>query len=75
MKTQQYNPSPLEVQFAEALENLRSQIEPHLGGNKIVEIVNKLQADNPIMVFHLQDADGDPHEMVIKLIQRPDKFD
>lgn len=74
MKTQQYNPSPLEVHFAQAFEALKDQIENYLDGNKIVKIVNKLQADNPIVIFHLEDREGDAHEVVIKLIQRPDKF-
>ena len=73
MITQNYNPSTLEVEFAQAIELLRSQIENELTGNKIIGMDNKLQADNPMVLIHLEDKDGDKHEMVIKIIQRPDE--
>ena len=35
---------------------------------------NKIQEDNPMLLFHLVDKDGDPHEIVVQIIQRADKF-
>ena len=72
MITKNYNPSTLEVEFAQAIELLKDKIEHELSGNKILRIENKLQADNPIVKLHLQDKDGDKHELVLKIIQRPD---
>ena len=74
MKTTKYNPSDLEVSFAQALEDLKDQIEKKLPGNDIIDIDNKITADNPIVKFFLLDKDGDPHEVVLKIIQTPDKF-
>lgn len=72
MQTERYNPSPLEVQIANAIEKLKSQIEEQLEHNKIVEIKNNTTVDNPQLNFYLQDQDGDQHEIVIKVIQRID---
>ncbi|MEM6359166.1 MAG: hypothetical protein AAF149_01160 [Bacteroidota bacterium] len=74
MKTIQYNPSSLEVAFAQAIEDLQSQIEKKLPDNEVIKIDNKISADNPIVKFYLLDKDGDPHEVVLKIIQSPDKF-
>lgn len=74
MKTTTYNPSPLEVDFANALSALQSEIEKHLKGNKIIEIQNETKKENPILRFQLLDKDGDPHEIAIRIIQIPDKF-
>ncbi len=73
MKTQQYNPSNLEINFAHALTQLKKELEPYLTNNKIVEISNNDQSDNPAVHFHLEDTDGDKHELVIRIIQRADK--
>lgn len=74
MKTNQYNPSILEVAFAQAVEDLKSQIEKKLPNNEIIKIENNINADNPLVKFYLLDNDGDPHEIVLKIIQSPDKF-
>ena len=74
MKTSSYNPSPLEVDFANALNKLKHEIEQHLGGNKITHVEMQLKKDNPMVKFSLADADGDPHEIVVRIIQIPDKF-
>ena len=74
MRTISYNPSPIEVDFAEALETLHSEIEKRLIGITIEKIDNKITADNPLIRFYLKDKDGDPHEVVVKVIQKPDKF-
>jgi len=74
MKTTTYNPSDLEVAFAQALEDLRENIEKHLPDNEIIKIENKIKEDNPLVKFYLLDKDGDPHEIVLKVIQTPDRF-
>jgi hypothetical protein len=74
MKTTSYNPSPLEVDFANALHILQEQIEKHLQGNKVVNVESNLTRDNPMVKFSMVDGDGDPHEVVIRIIQIPDKF-
>lgn len=74
MKTTQYNPSTLEVSFAEALEGMKQEIQKKLTDNEIVKVENKITEDNPMVKFFLQDKDGDPHEIVLKIIQTPDKF-
>lgn len=74
MKTTKYNPSPLEVDFANALFILQKEIQKHLEGNKITEVDNQIDKANPVVRFNLVDKDGDPHEIVVRIIQIPDKF-
>ena len=74
MKTSTYNPSSLEVDFANALQILQKEIEKHLLDNQITHVENHLRKDNPMVKFSLLDKDGDPHEIVIRIIQIPDKF-
>ena len=74
MKTTTYNPSPLEVEFANIISELKETIEQKLSNTDIVEIDNHSGDDNPLLRFHLIDQDGDPHEVVIKIIQKPDNF-
>lgn len=74
MKTQEYNPSKLEVAFAHALEDLQKQIEKKLPDNEVIKVENAVTEDNPMVKFYLLDDDGDPHELVIKIIQPADKF-
>jgi hypothetical protein len=74
MKTVAYNPSPLEVDFANALIILQKDIQKHLQGNQIVNIESNINRDNPMVKFSLVDKDGDPHEIVVRIIQIPDKF-
>lgn len=74
MKTSSYNPSPLEIDFANALQILREQIQKHLLNNQITRVENYLGKENPMVKFNLVDTDGDPHEIVIRIIQVPDKF-
>jgi hypothetical protein len=73
MKTSTYNPSPLEVDFANALYILQKDIEKHLQGNKIVHVESNIKRDNPMIKFNLMDKDGDQHEIVVRIIQIPDK--
>ncbi|MBL7844743.1 MAG: hypothetical protein KF846_01530 [Cyclobacteriaceae bacterium] len=74
MKTSTYNPSPLEVDFANALFILQKELEKHLQDNHIVNVETQLNRDNPSVKFSLLDKDGDPHEVVLRVIQIPDKF-
>lgn len=74
MKTVSYNPSPLEVDFANALLILQKEIEKHLQDNKIIHVEPDLSKDNPAVRFNLLDKDGDPHELVIRVVQIPDKL-
>jgi len=74
MKTAAYNPSPLEVDFANALIILQKDIQKHLQDNKVVNVESNINRDNPMVKFSLLDKDGDPHEIVVRIIQIPDKF-
>ncbi len=74
MKTSSYNPSPLEVDFANALIIQQKELEKHLQDNHIINIESNIKRDNPMVKFSLVDKDGDPHEIVIRIIQIPDKF-
>lgn len=73
MKTPAYNPSPLEVDFTNALIILQKDIEKHLQGNEIVNVESNIKRDNPMVKFNLVDKDGDAHEIVIRIVQIPDK--
>jgi hypothetical protein len=74
MKTVAYNPSPLEVDFANALIILQKDIQKHIQGAKIVNVESNINRDNPMVKFSLVDSDGDPHEIVMRIVQIPDKF-
>lgn len=74
MKTSIYNPSPLEVDLANALFILQKEIEKHLQGNQVIDVTTDINSENPQVRFHLLDNDGDPHEIVMRIIQIPDKF-
>ena len=74
MKTVAYNPSPLEVDFANALFILQRDIQKHLQNNKVTNVESNIKRDNPMIKFSLVDKDGDPHEIVVRIIQIPDKF-
>ena len=74
MKTVAYNPSPLEVDFANALFILQKDIQKHLQNNKVTSVESNIKRDNPMIKFSLVDKDGDPHEILVRIIQIPDKF-
>ncbi|WP_017731465.1 hypothetical protein [Nafulsella turpanensis] len=74
MKTGDYNPSVFEVNLASAILECKDEIQKKLKDNmKIVEVSGMLKQDNPIVTFQLLDEDGDQHEVVVKVIQRPDR--
>jgi hypothetical protein len=72
MKTTQYNPSPLELNLAAAFQKLKEQLQAHLPDNKILDIVALPESDNPVLLYTLEDQQGDKHELVVQFIQRPD---
>lgn len=72
MKTTTYNPSPLEVKFADAIEELKGQIESKLKDHKITKIDKNIGVDNPILRITMEDDDGDKHMVILKVIQKPD---
>ncbi|MCE2995012.1 MAG: hypothetical protein LW863_05425 [Flammeovirgaceae bacterium] len=74
MKTESYNPSPLEVDMANALFLLQKEIEKHLQNNEVVHVESNIKRDNPMVKFSLLDKDGDPHEIVVRIVQIPDKL-
>ncbi len=74
MKTDSYNPSTLEVDLANALVILQKEIEKHLQDNEIIHVESNIKRDNPMVKFNLLDKDGDPHEIVVRIVQIPDKF-
>jgi len=74
MKTTIYNPSPFETQIANALVGLEKEIEKNLKDLTISQTSADLSQDNPSVKFILVDKDGDHHEIVLKIVQIPDKF-
>ena len=72
MITKDYNPSTLEVRFAEILYELKDEINHRLVNFDIFKIENNTQLDNPTVDIFLRDIDGDEHELVLKIIQKPD---
>lgn len=74
MKTTVYNPSPIETELANALVTAQKEIEKHLTGLTISQASADLSQDNPSVKFNLVDKDGDHHEVVVKIVQVPDKF-
>lgn len=74
MKTSSYNPSPIEIDFANALFILQKELEKHLQDNQIIHVESNIKRDNPMVKFNLLDKDGDPHEVVVRIVQIPDKF-
>lgn len=74
MKTQNYNPSVFEVNLATAIMACKDEVQKKLKGLKVVEATQDLNRDNPLLIFQLEDGDGDQHEVVLKVIQRPDQL-
>jgi hypothetical protein len=74
MKTEKYNPSSLELDLANAMVILQKEIQKHLLDNRIVKVNPDLESNNPVVTFHLEDKDGDKHELVVRIFQVPDKY-
>lgn len=75
MKTTQYNPSPIEVEFAKIIAELKDTIQEKVPHYRIAEVNNNSRLDNPQVIFKLVDQDGDKHELLINFIQRADYLD
>lgn len=73
MITKNYNPSPIEVRFVEVLCELKDEINKKLENLDVYNIENNTKLDNPTIDFFLKDKDGDEHEIVLKVIQKPDE--
>lgn len=73
MITQNYNPSTIEVKFVEVLCELKEEINKKLVDFDVFNIDNNTNLDNPTIDFFLRDKDGDEHEIILKVIQKPDK--
>ena len=73
MKTTTYNPSAIEIELAKALVILQKEIEQKLDAKQITKISPDLSQDNPAVKISLTDKDGDAHEVVLKIVQLPDK--
>ncbi|TPE42530.1 hypothetical protein [Pontibacter mangrovi] len=75
MRTRFYNPSKLEVSFARAVHDLTQQLETKLDdGERVINTESIHDTDNPMVIFKLEDKEGDRHEVVVQIIQRPDSF-
>ncbi|MEJ8801944.1 hypothetical protein [Pontibacter sp. H249] len=75
MRTTYYNPSRLEVDFAKAFRELTPQLEDKLSeGEQVISIKSNHDLDNPMVTFKLKDKEGDIHEVVVQIIQRPDQI-
>lgn len=71
MKTQRYNPSPLEQELATAIAALKVELSQQIS-SEIVTIESQLETDNPKLNLLLKDDDGDEHVLVVQIIQRID---
>jgi hypothetical protein len=74
MKTTVYNPSPIETEIANALISLQKEIEKQLKNKTITSISADTMQDNPSVKLNLVDNDGDHHEVIVKVVQIPDKI-
>lgn len=72
MKTEIYNPSSLEVEMASIIEDLQKEINDKLIDHNIIKIEKNVTIDNPIIRIHTEDKDGDKHQLVLRIIQKPD---
>ncbi|GHA60169.1 hypothetical protein [Pontibacter akesuensis] len=73
MRTKHYNPSKLEINFAKAIKDLAPQLEAQMEeGDRVINIESIHDADNPLVIYKLEDKEGDRHEVVVQIIQRPD---
>jgi hypothetical protein len=72
MITKNYNPSPLEVEMAKIINSLREEINKKLNRSEIVSVKLDIDADNPDLIIRTKDSDGDLHEFLLRIIQKPD---
>lgn len=74
MKTTSYNPSKIELDFANAINGMMAEVQAKLPQYIIQEFIPRMDKDNPDLLVVLHDKDHDRHELVISFIQRPDMF-
>ena len=74
MKTLDYNPSVLEVEFAKVIAEMTTEIQHKMSDIAIVGVEKNLKLDNPRLKFTLKDQDGDVHNVVVHVIQSMDTF-
>lgn len=72
MENESYNPSPLEVQMADAIEQLSDQLAEKLPEHKVLSIEKNIQLDNPQLLVRVENQQGKKNEVVIRIIQRVD---
>ena len=70
MEEEDLNPSYLEIQFAEALDQLKDRIGELIPRYKITRVDKFIDLDNPKLHFSLENEKGQKSEVVIKIIQR-----
>ena len=73
MKTTTYNPSKLELEFCQAIQDLIPTLSEKMPEYKIAVQQVRNNLDNPFLDLMVTDADGDEHEIVIKFVQRADR--
>jgi len=67
-----YNRAPLEVDFANALFILQKKFKTTC--RQRGHLWKAISSRHPDGEVHLLDRDGDPHEIVVRIVQIPDKF-
>ena len=72
MKTTQFNPSQIELDFQQVLLSASAFFEQALPQYKIENIEVWSKKDNPSVLLKFSDSEGDKHELVVSLIQRPE---
>lgn len=73
MKTTHYSPSDLEVSILRAIASLQKEIGEKLENVTIVKLSPTPSENNPELKIILKDADGDLHEVIVRITQLPDK--
>ena len=72
MITKDYNPSEIEVRFARVLADLGNIIAGKMAPLKLENIEEDSNRDNPHVRFYFSDQEGDLHEVLCRVIQKPD---
>ena len=73
MKYIDFGPSQLETQLIDALSQTSDSWIKGLGGVRIVKKASKKEYDHPELVLTLEDADGDQHEITLRVIHTPEE--
>jgi len=73
MDQESFNPSPLEVEFANAIEQVSEQLAGLIPENRILHVEKDILLDNPQLKVTLENNQGRKREVVIRIIQRIDQ--